>query len=35
MTPDTVGYVVQDWQDKEIDTIADIPAILPFLDRVK
>lgn len=32
---DTMGYVVEEFQDKEVDNPDDIPAILPFLNRVK
>lgn len=31
----TMGYPVEAWQDKEIDEPDDIPAILPFMDRIK
>ena len=35
ITSETVGYVVESWQDKEVDEESDIPAIVPFLERVK
>lgn len=35
ITRETLGYKVENWQDKEIDEPDDIISILPFLSRVK